>query len=47
MRFTLGAEDLGFWTNDAAGQYVVEPGRIDVYAGSSSLTEARCTLTIA
>ncbi|AUH42564.1 glycoside hydrolase family 3 N-terminal domain-containing protein [Streptomyces sp. CMB-StM0423] len=47
MRFTLGAEDLGFWTNDAAGQYVVEPGRIDVYVGSSSLTEARCTLTIA
>ncbi|WP_326794487.1 glycoside hydrolase family 3 C-terminal domain-containing protein [Streptomyces sp. NBC_01808] len=47
VRFTLGAEDLGFWTNDAAGQYVVEPGRIDVYAGSSSLTEARCTLTIA
>ncbi|MFF0724754.1 glycoside hydrolase family 3 N-terminal domain-containing protein [Streptomyces sp. NPDC004134] len=47
LRFSLGAEDLGFWTNDAAGQYVVEPGRIDVYVGSSSLTEARCTLTIA
>ncbi|MFW6695712.1 glycoside hydrolase family 3 N-terminal domain-containing protein [Streptomyces sp. MAR4 CNX-425] len=45
-RFTLGAEDLGFWTNDPAGQYVVEPGRIDVYAGTSSLTDARCTLTI-
>ncbi|AKH81029.1 glycoside hydrolase [Streptomyces sp. CNQ-509] len=47
VRFTLGAEDLGFWTNDTAGRYVVEPGRIDVYAGSSSLAEARCTLTIA
>lgn len=47
VRFTLGAEDLGFWTNDAAGRHVVEPGRIDVYAGTSSLTEARCTLTIA
>ncbi|WBB60836.1 glycoside hydrolase family 3 C-terminal domain-containing protein [Streptomyces sp. WMMC500] len=47
VRFTLGAEDLGFWTNDAAGRHVVEPGRIDLYAGTSSLTEARCTLVIA
>jgi beta-glucosidase len=26
LRFELGAEDLGFWTNDPAGTFVVEPG---------------------
>lgn len=26
VRFELGAEDLGFWTNDPAGEFVVEPG---------------------
>ncbi|MEU4130004.1 glycoside hydrolase family 3 N-terminal domain-containing protein [Streptomyces wuyuanensis] len=46
VRFRLGAEDLGFWTNDPAGTFAVEPGRIDVYAGTSSTTEARRTLTI-
>ncbi|WP_316745348.1 glycoside hydrolase family 3 N-terminal domain-containing protein [Streptomyces sp. MK7] len=45
--FTLGAEDLGFWTNDQAGHFTVEPGRIDLYAGTSSLADARCTLTVA
>ncbi|MFG3660426.1 glycoside hydrolase family 3 N-terminal domain-containing protein [Streptomyces sp. NPDC047706] len=46
VRFTLGAEDLGFWTNDPAGHFTVEPGRIDLYAGTSSLAGARCTLTV-
>ncbi|WP_432043162.1 glycoside hydrolase family 3 N-terminal domain-containing protein [Streptomyces cadmiisoli] len=46
VRFTLGAEDLGFWTNDQAGHFTVEAGRIDLYAGTSSLAEARCTLTV-
>jgi beta-glucosidase len=46
VRFRLGAEDLGFWTNDPAGTFTVEPGRIDVYAGTSSTAEARRTLTI-
>ncbi|UUN30283.1 glycoside hydrolase family 3 N-terminal domain-containing protein [Streptomyces sp. FIT100] len=46
VRFTLGAEDLGFWTNDPAGRFVVEPGRFDIYAGTSSLAAARCTLTV-
>ncbi|MGW4386732.1 glycoside hydrolase family 3 N-terminal domain-containing protein [Streptomyces sp. NPDC004685] len=46
VRFRLGAEDLGFWTNDPAGTYVVESGRIDVYAGTSSTARARCTLRI-
>lgn len=26
LRFELGAEDLGFWTNDPLGRFVVEPG---------------------
>jgi beta-glucosidase len=26
VRFSLGAEELGFWTNDPAGEFVVEPG---------------------
>ncbi|MCT2591000.1 beta-glucosidase BglX [Streptomyces sp. N2-109] len=46
VRFRLSADDLGFWTNDSAGGFVVEPGRIDVYAGSSSETEAKRSLTI-
>ena len=28
MRFSIGAEDLGFWTNDPAGEHLVEPGEI-------------------
>ncbi|GAA3767177.1 glycoside hydrolase family 3 N-terminal domain-containing protein [Streptomyces chiangmaiensis] len=44
--FTLGAEDLGFWTNDQAGHFTIEPGRIDLYAGTNSLADARCTLTV-
>jgi beta-glucosidase len=46
VRFQLGADDLGFWTNDPAGTFTVEPGRIDVYTGTSSTTQARDTLTI-
>jgi beta-glucosidase len=26
VRFSIGAEDLGFWTNDPAGRFLVEPG---------------------
>jgi beta-glucosidase len=32
--FTLDRSDFGFWDN--RGRFVVEPGRIDVYAGDSS-----------
>lgn len=46
VRFRLGAEDLGFWTNDPAGTYVVERGRVDVYAGTSSTARARGTVRI-
>lgn len=46
VRFRLGAEDLGFWTNDPAGTYLLERGRVDVYAGTSSTAQARGTLTV-
>ncbi|WP_395400123.1 glycoside hydrolase family 3 N-terminal domain-containing protein [Arthrobacter sp. UC242_113] len=31
LHFELGWEDLGFWDN--AGEYVVEPGEFEIYAG--------------
>jgi beta-glucosidase len=34
VRFRLDASDFGFYDN--RGRFVVEPGRIDVYAGNSS-----------
>jgi len=30
LRFPLGADDLGFWTNDPAGTFLVEPGDFTV-----------------
>jgi beta-glucosidase len=30
LRFEFGAEDLGFWTNDPVGRFVVEPGDFTV-----------------
>ncbi|MFI6873985.1 glycoside hydrolase family 3 N-terminal domain-containing protein [Streptomyces sp. NPDC050400] len=44
--FELGEEDLGFWTNDPAGTFLVERGRFDVYAGTSSTAPARTTLRV-
>ncbi|MGO4426719.1 fibronectin type III-like domain-contianing protein, partial [Streptomyces sp. MCAF7] len=46
VRFTLGAEDVGFWTNDPAGVFTVEPGEIHIHTGNSSQTRARSTLLI-
>ncbi|MFD7290513.1 glycoside hydrolase family 3 N-terminal domain-containing protein [Streptomyces sp. NPDC059863] len=46
VRFTLGAEDVGYWTNDPAGEFIVEPGEIHLHTGNSSRTQARCTLLI-
>ncbi|WP_369216266.1 glycoside hydrolase family 3 N-terminal domain-containing protein [Streptomyces flavofungini] len=46
VRFRLGAEDLGYWTNAPHGEFVVEEGRIDLYVGNSSEAKARRTLTI-
>ncbi|MGY0488871.1 glycoside hydrolase family 3 N-terminal domain-containing protein [Streptomyces sp. WG-D5] len=46
VTFTLGEEDLGFWTNDPAGTFRVERGRFDVYAGVSSAAAERGTLRV-
>ncbi|MCI3221558.1 glycoside hydrolase family 3 N-terminal domain-containing protein [Streptomyces sp. NP-1717] len=46
VRFTLGADDVGHWTNDPAGVLTVEPGEIHVHTGDSSRTRARRTLLI-
>lgn len=46
VRFTLGADDLGFWTGDPAGRFVVEPGEIDIHTGTTSAATAMRTLTI-
>jgi hypothetical protein len=36
VTFTLGPSNIGFYTNNP-GQFVVEPGAVDVYVGDSSL----------
>ena len=43
-RFNLDASDFGFYDN--RGRFVVEPGRIDVYAGDSSDAEATASFTV-
>ena len=42
--FTLDASDFGFYDN--RGEFVVEPGRIDVYAGDSSSAELKESFTV-
>jgi beta-glucosidase len=39
VRFTIDRSDFGFYDN--AGKFIVEPGRIDLFAGNSS----KATLT--
>jgi len=39
VSFTLDRSDFGFYDN--RGQFVVEPGRIDVYAGNSSSADLK------
>ncbi|MGH4030255.1 beta-glucosidase BglX [Actinomycetota bacterium Odt1-20B] len=46
VRFRLGAEDLGFWTNATDGEFLVEEGAVDVYVGNSSEAKAKTRLTI-
>lgn len=46
VRFTLGADDLGYWTNDPAGAFTVEPGEIHLHTGTGSRTHTRNTLLI-
>ncbi|WP_217146815.1 fibronectin type III-like domain-contianing protein, partial [Streptomyces sp. AC627_RSS907] len=46
VRFSLGADDLGFWTNDSAGRFVVEPGTIEVYVGGDSTARDKAVLRV-
>lgn len=44
MSFTLDKSDFGFYDN--RGRLVVEPGRIDVYAGDSSAPQDTSSFTV-
>jgi beta-glucosidase len=44
VSFRLGRDDVGF--HDNSGRLVVEPGRIDVYAGDSSSADLRASFTV-
>jgi beta-glucosidase len=44
VSFTLGREDFGFYDN--RGAFVVEPGRIDVYAGDTSTATLTGSFTV-
>jgi beta-glucosidase len=44
VTFTLDRSDFGFYDN--SGKFVVERGRIDVYAGNSSKAEMRRSFTV-
>lgn len=46
VRFLLGADDIGYWTNDPDGVFTVEPGEIHLHTGNSSRTGTRRTLLI-
>jgi beta-glucosidase len=44
VTFTLDRDDFGFYDN--AGKFVVEPGRIDLYAGNSSAATLTRSFTV-
>src|SRR5215216_8927 len=44
VTFTIDRSDFGFYDN--AGKFVVEPGRIDLYAGNSSKASMRQSFTV-
>ncbi len=46
VAFELGADDLGFHTNDPKGELLVEPGEFEIYAGGSSEAGLNRTLTL-
>jgi beta-glucosidase len=44
VRFTLDSSDWGFWDN--RGRFVIEKGRIDVFAGNSSKADLTQSFTV-
>jgi len=44
VTFTLDRDDFGFYDN--LGKFVVEPGQIDVYAGTSSKATLMKSFTV-
>ncbi|SOD72206.1 beta-glucosidase [Jatrophihabitans sp. GAS493] len=44
VKFTLGTDDVGFYDNNA--RFLVEPGQIEVYVGSSSEATLTATFTV-
>ncbi|MBB5939677.1 glycoside hydrolase family 3 N-terminal domain-containing protein [Streptomyces zagrosensis] len=46
VRFRIGADDVGFWTNDTAGRFIVEKGDIEVYVGGDSTARGRALLRV-
>lgn len=44
VSFTLGAQDVGFYNNQA--EFLVETGEIEVYVGNSSLADLKATFTV-
>ena len=44
VTFSLNSSDFGFYDN--GGKFVVEPGRIDVYAGDSSAADLTKSFTV-
>src|SRR5206468_4106303 len=44
VSFTLDKSDFGFYDN--RGRFVVEPGRIDLYAGDSSAADMTASFTV-
>ncbi|WNE94597.1 beta-glucosidase BglX [Streptomyces luomodiensis] len=46
VRFRLSAEELGFWTQDPHGRFLLQKGEIQVFAGNSSRAHQKRILTI-
>jgi beta-glucosidase len=44
VRFTLDRSDFGFYDN--RGRFVVEPGRVDLFAGNSSTADLTASFTV-
>ncbi|WP_158893331.1 glycoside hydrolase family 3 N-terminal domain-containing protein [Amycolatopsis anabasis] len=46
VRFALTGEDFGFWTNRPEGEFVIEPGAVDLYVGNNSEGGHKVTVTL-